>query len=61
MMKAIARENAENLFLHLKLRRSKLYQNKNEIEVQFEFLDHTILVLKYNCRNLTKTYFVSEN
>jgi len=60
-MKTIARENAENLFNHLTLKRSKLYQNKNEIKVRFEFLDHTVLVLKYNCKNSTKTYFVNEN
>ncbi len=60
-MKSIARENAENLFNHLKLKKSKLYQNKNEIRVQFEFLDNTILVIKYNYKNLTKTYYVNEN
>lgn len=60
-MKTIARENAENLFNHLKLKKSKLYQNKNEIRVQFEFLDHTILVIKYNCKKLTKTYYMHKN
>jgi len=61
IMKSIARENAENLFNHLKLKKSKLYQNRNEIKVQFEFLDDTILVIKYNCKNLTKTYYVNKN
>jgi len=60
-MKTIARENAENLFNHLKLKKSRLYQNKNEIRVQFEFLDHTILVIRYNCKNLTKTYYLNKN
>ena len=58
-MKAIARENAEILFDHLKLKKSKLYQNKNEIIVQFDFLDDTRLVIKYNCKNLTKTFYVN--
>ena len=59
MMKSIARENAEILFDHLKLKKSKLYQNKNEIIVQFDFLDDTRLVIKYNCKNLTKTFYVN--
>ena len=58
-MKSIARENAEILFDHLKLKKSKLYQNKNEIIVQFDFLDDTRLVIKYNCKNLTKTFYVN--
>jgi hypothetical protein len=60
-LKSIARENAENLFNHLKLKKSRMYQNKKEIKVQFEFFDNTILVMKYNCKYLTKTYYVNEN
>ena len=61
IMKAIARENAEHLFNHLKLKKSKFYQSKNEIQVQFEFLDDTILVIKYNCKKLTKSYYINKN
>jgi len=61
MLKSIARESAENLFNHLELKTSKLYQNKNEIRVRFEFLDKTILVIKYDCRNSTKTYYLNKH
>ena len=61
MLKAIARENAENLFSHLQLKKSEFFQNKKEIRVRFEFLDHTILVIKYNCKNLSKTYYINKN
>ena len=60
-MKSIGREIAEDYFNNLKLKNSKLYQNKNEIRVQFKFLDNTLLVMKYNCKALTKTYYVNEN
>ncbi len=61
MLEAIAREKAENLFEYLKLKKSRLYQNKNEIKVQFEFFDNTILVMKYNCNTFTKTYYLNKN
>jgi len=60
-MKTIARENAEDLFNHLELKESKIVQNKNELKVHFEFLNNTILVIKYNCKSLVKTYYVKEN
>ena len=61
MMKSIARDNAEDLFHHLKLKNSKLYQDKNEIKVRIEFIDKTILVIKYNCKKMTKSYYIYEN
>ena len=60
-MKSIARKNAENLFSHLTLKNSTLYKKKNEIKVQFEFLDNTVLVMKYNRKNFTKSYYVNKN
>lgn len=60
-MEAIAREKAENLFEYLKLRKSRLYQNKNEIKVRFEFFDNTVLVMKYNCNTFNKTYYLKNN
>jgi hypothetical protein len=60
-LEAIAREKAENLFEYLKLRKSRLYQNKNEIKVRFEFFDNTVLVMKYNCNTFNKTYYLKNN
>jgi len=60
-LKVIARENAENLFNHSKLKKSYFCQNKNEIKVRFEFVDNTILIIKYNCKNLTKSYYINKN
>ena len=60
-MKTIARENAEQLFNQLKLKKSNICQNKNEIKVKFEFLDKTILIVKYNKKKLTKMYLVNKN
>lgn len=60
-MKPIARENAERLFNHLVVSKSKFYQNQDGIRIQFEFSDHTILVMKYNSKNLTKTYYINDN
>jgi hypothetical protein len=61
IVKSIARENAEELFNNLVLKTSKLYQDKHIIRVQFEFFDHTILVMKYNCKNYSKTFYVHKN
>ena len=61
ILKVIARESAENYFNHLILKKSKLYQNKNEIKVEFEFIDKTILIIKYNCKKLSKTYYIHKN
>jgi hypothetical protein len=58
-VKSIARETAERLFNHLVVKENKLYQNKDEIRIQFEFLDHTILVIKYNLKNFTKSYYLN--
>jgi len=60
-VRAIARESAEDIFNHLKVKKSKLYQTKDEIKVRFEFLDDTVLIIKYNCRKLTKTYYLNGN
>jgi hypothetical protein len=60
-MKAIARENAEIYFNHSKLKKSRLYQNKDEIKVKIEFLDNTVLIIKYNCRKLKKSYYINGN
>jgi len=60
-MRSVARENAEEIFKHAELKKSELYQNKNEIRVQFEFNDNTILLIKYDCSKLTKTYYVKKN
>jgi hypothetical protein len=60
-MKTIDRECAEQLFNKLKLKNSKICQNKNEIEVKLEFVDNRILIMKYNKKKLTKTYLVNEN
>jgi hypothetical protein len=60
-MKSIAREKAENLFRYSILKNSKLYKKKHEIKVQFEFLDNTILVMKYNRKDFTKAFYVNKN
>ena len=59
-MKSITREYAEYLFNHLTLCQSKVYQNENEIRVQLEFTEDTILVIRYDQKKLSKTYQVGE-
>ena len=58
---AIKKKVTRDLFEYLKLRKSRLYQNKNEIKVRFEFFDNTVLVMKYNCNTFNKTYYLKNN
>ncbi len=60
-MKKISREIADRLIRKSKPVQSNIDQNARELCVTFNLLNGMLLLVRYNRRNLKKTYFFKEN
>lgn len=59
-MKKISREIADRLIRKSKPVQSNIDQNTRELCVTFNLLNGMLLLVRYNRRNLKKTYYIKE-
>jgi len=60
-MKKITREFADQLIQESNPVQSKIDQTPHELCVTFSLLNGMLLLVRYNRKNLNKTYFLKEN
>lgn len=59
-MKKISREIADRLIQESHPVQSKIDQRGNELNVTFNLLNGMLLLMRYNQKELSKTYFLKE-
>ena len=60
-MKKITREFTDRLIQKSNPVQSKIDQTANDLYITFNLINGMLLLVRYNCKNMEKTYFLKHN